>query len=237
MHLVCLGVTKKLLCAWVHGKYSRLSKLSGRSIFVLYFRLNVLKKYCPSEFARPRSLDIVSKFKATEFRQFLLYTVPIVMFDILNNRFYKHFLFLHVVIRILISNSLSKRHLNFALALQKFVLRSPNLYGPTFNSYNVHDSFSAFPCESNMSIFRKYCRKPGLPLQQIFNMIFRMTEINIHGTIIIIIDTRDNCCILHDGSICIIFNIIMNNNSYRLAVKRFSQVEDFYDIDMLSSNI
>lgn len=36
MHLVCLGVTKKLLSAWVHGKYSRLSKLSGRSISVFY---------------------------------------------------------------------------------------------------------------------------------------------------------------------------------------------------------
>lgn len=129
MHLVCLGVTKKLLYAWVYGKYSRLSKLSGRSISVLCSRLNVLKKYCPSEFARrPRFLDMVSKFKATEFRQFLLYTGPIVMFGILDERLYKHFLFLHVAIRILVSNSLSSRHLSFAeLALQKFVLRSPNL--------------------------------------------------------------------------------------------------------------
>jgi len=46
---------------------------------------NVLKRYCPSEFARrPRTLDMYSKFKATEFHQFLLYKGPIVMFDILD---------------------------------------------------------------------------------------------------------------------------------------------------------
>jgi len=202
------------------------------------------------------------------------------IFDILNERLYKHFLFLHAAIRVLVSNSLSRRYLSFVeLALQKFVLRIPNLYGPAFNSYNVHgflhltddvrrfgslDSFSAFPYESNMSIFRKYCRKPNLPLQQFSN---RMIEINIHGTnddnnmnssiyvntlhnndincyqyrkiqfngIVLSIETRDNCCILHDGSICIVFNIIRDNNSYRLGVKRFSQIQDFYDIGMFSS--
>lgn len=77
--------------------------------------------------------------------------------------------------------------------MHKFVLRCNSLYGPNFNSYNVHgllhltddvkrlgnlDSFSAFPYESNMSIFRKYCRKPNQPLQQFFN---RMMEIRQHG--------------------------------------------------------
>lgn len=91
------------------------------------------------------------------------------MFHILDERLYKHFLFLHAAIRVLVSNSWSKRYLRFAeLALQKFVSRGPDLYDPTFNSYNVHgllhltdgvrcfgslDSFSAFPYESNMSIF------------------------------------------------------------------------------------
>lgn len=32
MHLVCLGVMKKVLSAWVYGKYSRLSKLSSSNI-------------------------------------------------------------------------------------------------------------------------------------------------------------------------------------------------------------
>lgn len=194
MHLVCLGVMKKLLSAWIHGKYLRISKLSGRSIDRISARLNILNKYCPSEFARrPRSFDICSKYKATEYRQFLLYTGPVVMHGILKEQLYQHFLFLHGAVRVLIFKCPSRQQLRFAeLALRKFVLRCEDLYGPNFNSYNVHgllhltddvrrfgnlDSFSAFPYENNMSIFRKYCRKPGLPLQQFFN---RISEIRQH---------------------------------------------------------
>jgi len=49
------------------------------------------------------------------------------------------------------------------------------------------------------------------------------------------IDVRDNCCILRDGSICIVLNIVVNNNSFRLGVKRFLEIHDFYDIGMVSS--
>lgn len=102
----------------------------------------------------------------------MLYTGPIVTYGLLNKQLYTHFLFLHAAIRVLVSKSPSRQYLNFVeLALQKFVLRSGNLYGSTFNSYNVHgllhltnvrrlgalDSFSAFPYENNMRIFRKYC--------------------------------------------------------------------------------
>lgn len=280
MHLVCLGVMKKLLSAWIQGKYSRISKLSGRDISRISDRLNILKQYCPTEFARrPRSLDVYSKYKATEFRQFLLYIGPVVMYSILNKHLYMHFLLLHGAIRVLVSKCPSRKQLKFAeLALHKFVLRCDSLYGPNFNSYNVHgllhltddvkrlgnlDSFSAFPYESNMSIFRKYCRKPNQPLQQFFN---RMMEIRQHGLcqnlnsessiresmshntdknnphtkiqfngIYLSIDLRDNCCILLDGSICIVINIVENNNSYNLIVKRFLEVDNFYNIGMESS--
>ncbi|XP_072755742.1 uncharacterized protein [Anoplolepis gracilipes] len=186
MHLVCLGVVKKLLSAWVCGKYTRFSKLPARSINIISQRLEILKKYCPPEFARhPRAIHVFFKYKATEFRQFLLYTGPVVTHGVLDQQIYIHFLFLHTAIRILISSLPSKKYLNFAeLALQKFVVRCENLYGLSFISYNVHgllhltndvrqlgplDSFSAFPYENNMSVFRKYCRKPNFPLQQFAN--------------------------------------------------------------------
>ncbi|XP_076659871.1 uncharacterized protein LOC143363156 [Halictus rubicundus] len=186
MHLVCLGVIKKLLSAWVCGKYSPFSKLSSRQIFTISERMRRINKYCPSEFARrPRSIDLFSKFKAIEFRQFLLYTGPVVTYGVLKDNVYRHFLFLHSAIRIMVSQVFVSKYLKIAEgALQQFVRRCEKFYGPTFNSYNVHgllhlaadvrrfgtlDSFSAFPYESNMSIFRKYCRKPGQPLQQFSN--------------------------------------------------------------------
>lgn len=140
MHLVCLGVMKKLLSAWVHGKYSRFSKLSATAIACMSRRLEKFKNYCPSDFARrPRSLDMCMKYKAIEFRQFLLYTGPVVTCGILQQEVYIHFLFLHVAIRILTCASPSEAYLNLAdYVLKKFVIRSENLYGPTFISYNVH---------------------------------------------------------------------------------------------------
>ncbi|XP_032675527.1 uncharacterized protein LOC116846152 [Odontomachus brunneus] len=277
MHLVCLGVVKKLLSAWISGKFSRAAKLSGRSINVICHKLEILRQYCPSDFARrSRSISVYSKYKATELRQFLLYTDPIIMYGLLGEQFYKHFLLLHCAIRVLVSKSSSRQLLHFAeLALQKFVLRSDNLYGTTFASYNVHglltndvrrlgslDSYSAFPYESNMSIFRKYCRKPGLPLQQFFN---RIREIQIHGTsynqeedssirvsmplnngavfpqyrktqfkkILLSVNVRDNCCMLENGSICIVSNIFVRNSSYYLEVRKFLKVDNFYDIGVI----
>jgi hypothetical protein len=140
MHLVCLGIMKKLLSAWICGKYTRLSKLSAKSIAIISERLESLKTYCPSEFARhPRAIHVFSKYKATEFRQFLLYTGPVVTHGVLNQQVYTYFLFLYIAIRILVSSSPSKAYLNFAeLALQKFVVQCENLYGLSFISYNVH---------------------------------------------------------------------------------------------------
>jgi len=126
------------------------------------------------------------------------------------------------------------------------------------------DSFSAFPYESNMAIFKKYCRKPDLPIQQFFN---RMAEIKVHkinnncdidssihvsvqhnaangcpqyskitfNKMLLSIDMRDNCCLLHDGSICIILDIVMDNNLYLLIVKKCLEIEDFCDVGIISS--
>lgn len=74
-------------------------------------RLENLKTYSPPEFARrPRAIHAFSKYKATAFCQFLLYTGLIVTY-VLNQQVYTHFLFLHIAIRILVSTSPSKAYL------------------------------------------------------------------------------------------------------------------------------
>lgn len=58
-----------------------------------------LRKLVPSEFARlPRSLDDLKYWKATEFREILLYTGVIVLKSNLKKEFYGHFLLLVVSI-------------------------------------------------------------------------------------------------------------------------------------------
>lgn len=181
MHLVLLEVTKKLIIAWLEGKYA-VSKLSGRQINIISTRLISSSVYCPREFSR-RCRDIVEykTYKATEFRTFLIYTGPSVLCNVVTQNVYIHFLLLSCGIRILMSDISSDEDILFAeKALRKFVILSENLYGIEFMSYNLHgllhlandvkllgklDSFSAFDFENYMPEFRNFIRKPHLPLQ------------------------------------------------------------------------
>ncbi|XP_076301622.1 uncharacterized protein LOC143219570 [Lasioglossum baleicum] len=197
MHLVLQGVTKKVISALICGTYSRAVKLSSRHIRKINERMKLMYEYCPSDFVRrPRPLTLFTKFKATELRQFLLYTGPVVMYELLNNEaLYTHFLLLHSAIRILTSAALVKTYSQFArIALKQFVNSCEFHYGPTFPSYNVHgllhladdvdkygvlDSYSAFAYENNMMFFRTKYRKPEKPLSQLAK---RITEDERHGT-------------------------------------------------------
>ena len=138
MHSVCLGVTKRLLLTWMRGpKEVRLSRLQ---IDQISNRLLNLQKFVPSIFARkPRSLVEADRWKATEFRQFLLYTGKISLKGILRPELYDHFLVLSVAICILVSANLTQKLCDYAnRLLQYFVDRSRHLYGDHFLVYNIH---------------------------------------------------------------------------------------------------
>ena len=96
----------------------------------------------------------------SEFRQFLLYTGPVLVKDVLQASLYQHFLLLFVGVFILSSKTLLEKYLDYANdALVLFVQHFGKLYGNMYLSYNVHnlvhlasdakvhgnlDSFSAF---------------------------------------------------------------------------------------------
>ena len=140
MHLVCLGVVKRMVIAWVRGSFSKSAKLPGGDVDLISRRLELLYAYFPREFSRPpRKLTQYPLYKATEFRQFLLYTGPVVLHGIVSNEIYNHFLLLSSSMRILTSPHPSPRQLFYArTALRTFVRLSQTLYGITFMSYNVH---------------------------------------------------------------------------------------------------
>ena len=71
MHLVCLGVTKRLLLFLKEGP--RCCRISPSQINQVSERLECYRGQFPSEMARqPRGLSEIKRWKATEFRQFLL---------------------------------------------------------------------------------------------------------------------------------------------------------------------
>ncbi|XP_046554432.1 uncharacterized protein LOC124263771 [Haliotis rubra] len=95
MHLVCLGVMKKLLFLWMKGPVSVGCRIGATAINKLSDKLTLYSKYIPREFCRKgRSLREIDRWKATEYRLFLLYTGPVALNDILCNAVYLNFLLL-----------------------------------------------------------------------------------------------------------------------------------------------
>ena len=182
MHVACLGVMRKLLKFWVEGPSS--IRLRPKAIQMISDRLESLGKMISSDFGRkPRGLQEISRWKATELRQFLLYTGPIVLRNILPTKLYQHFLVFHLAMRILISDDLNATFNDDAnRLLRSFVLSARKVYGTAFMSFNVHcllhlsedaknfgalDNFSAFPFENELQHIKKMVTKHDRPLAQI----------------------------------------------------------------------
>ena len=118
-------------------------KISTNQVNKISSLLLSLNGYMPSEFSRqPRSLKDLDRWKATEFRQFLLYTGPIVLQDIISDNAYEHFLALSITLTILLQSDdqIRSQYLDYARDLiRHFVYNSKYVYGNTFTVYNIHN--------------------------------------------------------------------------------------------------
>ncbi|XP_037041508.1 uncharacterized protein LOC119078138 [Bradysia coprophila] len=101
MHNVYMGVMKQLLLLWICQRKKPYS-ISAKNIRLLSERIVLIANQLPSEFCRkPRALKLLKRFKATEFRQFALYTMIILLEGLLPLNYYNHFLKFHCAVRIL----------------------------------------------------------------------------------------------------------------------------------------
>lgn len=184
MHLVCLGVMKKLLLQYWTSSTPSLSKLPVRARLEISEKLTAFRAQTPSEFSRkPRSLNEREHWKAVELRNFLLYFGPPLLGKYLEKRFYAHFIKLSCAITILASPKFALTHCDLAESLlREFVSEAGTLYGNGIYVYNVHslihlaqdvrqfgplDTFSAFPFENYLGKLKKLVRGPALALQQV----------------------------------------------------------------------
>lgn len=184
MHIVCLGVMKTLLNAWTRVKGEDYS-LTTHKIKQLNEKLLSLNTCITKEFARkPRNISEVDKWKATELRQFLLYTGQFVLKGILSDSRYDHFLLLSLALRLLVDkdsclqyNQKAKDYLN------KFVQDVPLLYNLSFLTCNFHsllhlshtvrrlgnlESISAFKFENYLQQIKKMVRKSNYAAMQVY---------------------------------------------------------------------
>ncbi|XP_059166552.1 uncharacterized protein LOC131948870 [Physella acuta] len=184
MHLVCLGVTRRILLLWLKSPVSKGLRIGNQAVQQISNRLLLFKEYIPREFSRKcRSLHDIERWKATEFRQFLLYSGIVALKGNIDKVHYSHYLLFFVGIYCLTSPTLCYSHVDYAHELLcMFVEEAKELYGKEFLVYNVHglthlaadvknfgplDSFSAFPFENFLGMLKKLVRKPQTPLEQV----------------------------------------------------------------------
>ena len=224
MHLVCLGVMKRMLLAWKEGP--RHQKLSPRQLLQISRKLKEYRGKMPFEFVRqPRGLEDVKRWKATEYSQFLLYTGCLVLKDVLPSEGYKHFISLSLAMRVLLdeNDEIRNEFLNYAKDLLKYFVSAGNvIFGRTFTVYNVHnllhlcedsstfntslDHISSFPFENYLQVIKKLVRKTQNPLSQIVKRvkeleIFEMNDVTSKQIVTkISVKEKDSWFMLKTGS-------------------------------------
>ena len=112
MHLVLLGVFKRLLTIWT-GDWSKKHfkhKLGTWERAKLERRIHRIRLSYPEEFqCIPTTFKCTGQLKANELRTLLLYTGPVIFKGVLSKEKYEHFIYLHLAIRILCSSTLYKK--------------------------------------------------------------------------------------------------------------------------------
>ena len=191
MHLVLLGVVKRLLFLWLYNKFDKPKvRIKPSTVRSISARLLSYIEYCPKEFSRkPRSLSEWRMFKATELRTFLLYTGMVALKDKVHINVYKNFLLLVCAMRIFLSSHYCSINAYIEQArtmLLLFVKHYRGLYGPEHVVYNVHnlihvhkdakkfgnlDNVSAFPFENHLQCFKKMVRSGNNTMQQLIRRI------------------------------------------------------------------
>lgn len=202
MHLIDLGVTRKILNLLV-------KKMNFSEKTLMTNGLLSLVGYIPKEFGRtPRPLSELKRWKATEFRQFLLYTGIVLLKDLVSDDLYYHFLLLHCAYRLLCCPYSFNNNLDASeILLRDFVKYFSKMYGEKNLTYNVHNllhicecvkemglltNFSAYDFENFMQCIKKCVKKPHQILQQIRKHFEARS---------IIIDRKDISCDTRKGKV------------------------------------
>lgn len=197
MHLVHLGVTKHILLnvfILAHKCNSVYLQTDAKRVLdTLYISY---APYIPSEFTRKTRtiLEEVRKWKATEFRLFLLYTGIVLFRDKVGSQLYKHFLLLSLSMRYLSANATYEENaMECERMLQKFVEDYGTIYNADDVVYRIHallhvlddvrkygpiGSYSAYRFENHQREIKKHVKKFTKILPQIYNRLEEIETVN-----------------------------------------------------------
>jgi len=166
-------------------------RLSSGQLSSVSDSLTNLMHKLPSDFARqPRSLTELERWKATEFRHFMLYTGPVVLKKVVSDGIYEAFMEFSVALTILLTENNARRNGYLPLARQllgRFVRHSRLVFSEIFTVYNVHNllhiaddveyfqcslnAVSSFPFENHLFQLKRTLRSSCNPLVQVWKRI------------------------------------------------------------------
>lgn len=197
MHTIFLGVVKRLLLCYFFDKSSAF-KLSQNLKRILDERSTVLCGYITADFNRKcRSFKEIHRWKATEYRLFILYTYPVLFYEVLSKEQFELILMLHCAIFILSSYDLTEKYCHIADKLLKnFVTKSAQVLNDDFVVFNVHNlihivedvklygslnDFSCFPFENYLYILKNKLHSTSKPLEQIHRRIEEIDNLKFNA--------------------------------------------------------
>lgn len=139
MHCVLEGVTKWLMKAWFDSKFHNAPHYIG--LHKRQIDTQLCSQRPPKEFSRPpRSItEHFNYWKASEFKQWLLfYSLPLLL-DYLPSLYWHHFALLVCALHILLSDSITADQIDAAeLMINDFCVFLPELYGEASCTANAH---------------------------------------------------------------------------------------------------
>ncbi|RVE41714.1 hypothetical protein evm_013645 [Chilo suppressalis] len=196
LHLIDLGVMKRLLTGWRDGNFGKyLTKWCSQDIE----KVNDFLTKCslPKEIHRSvRKLDVLAHWKGSEYRTFFYYLGIVILKDTLPSQAYYHFLLLFCAVTIC-SNEKYFKFLSIAeKMLQIFIDIYKNIYGKDYISSNIHNlshlvdevkkfgvlqSFNAYPFENKLYGIKKMIRQGNKPLQQAARRLSERSDIEFEN--------------------------------------------------------
>lgn len=250
MHLIDLGHSKKLLQI-ISAKYKH--KLNSMSA-----KIEKFSPFFPDEFARkPRSLNDVSRFKATECHMFLYYG-PILLKDVLPFEQFNHFLLYFCAIRLLSHPATAIMNADYAqYLLNIYVANFSAFYDVSLLNYNVHNllhiaecvkefghlhNFSAYIFENFLSELKNRISSPSNILEQIKNrqedlwilenIKYRNKNISNNKTCF-----RNSCYLLKNGKRVNILDQFVKDGISYISYRIFENCTSLFDYPFDSESV
>jgi hypothetical protein len=255
MHLICLGVTRKLCHYYFKAsKGERLPcRLSSSQMHLLSDDITDIRTSIPCEFQRKlRPLNEFEHYKASEFRSIILYFGPFLFKKYIPLAYYRHFTLLHFATYVFCSERYTHLYPQASQCLKIFVKQMCRLFGQKSQIYNVHvllhvpyfvslygklDNFSTFPFENFLSLLKKRIKATKERERHIVSQLLSIRAIYTgsickEGEILFSNKLPNNCAVLQDDSVLFMIEELQNGS---VCGKRLVFIKDLYDYPYPSS--